>query len=209
MVMKTLILNGSPRIHGDTVSLIQKITEKITGEYKMINAYRCDISPCLDCRYCWENSGCRIDDEMQEVYQYIEECDNILIASPIYFSELTGKLLDVGSRLQTYFCAAYFRKEKPVIKAKRGAVILVGGGDGHMDKAYGTACALLHHMNCHEIHELVYSHNTNERPAIEDEKAIEGVNSILTFFGEQNMENTAEAIDAEKVFTELEKKYFG
>lgn len=180
--MKTLIFNGSPRENGDTVSLIQKITEKIPGEYKIINAYRCNISPCIDCRYCWENSGCRIDDEMQEVYQYIEECDNILIASPIYFSELTGKLLDVGSRLQTYFCAAYFRKEKPVIKAKRGAVILVGGGDGHMDKAYGTACALLHQMNCHDIHQLVYSHNTNERPAIEDEKAMEGVNSILVFF---------------------------
>ena len=51
--MITLILNGSPRIMGDTAQLIKNIT------------------------------------------------DNILIASPIYFSELTGKLLDVGSRLQT------------------------------------------------------------------------------------------------------------
>lgn len=51
-----------------------------------------------------------------------------------------------------------------------------------MDKAYGTARALLHQMNCHDIHELVYSHNTNERLAIEDEKAVMGVNSILEFF---------------------------
>lgn len=182
MLMKTLVFNGSPRINGDTVSLIQMITEKIPGECKMVNAYRCNISPCLDCRYCWENSGCRLDDEMQDVYQYIQECNNILIVSPIYFSELTGKLLDVASRLQTYFCAAYFRKEEPIKKAKKGAVVLVGGGDGHMDKAYGTACALLHQMNCHDIHELVFSHNTNERPAIEDEKAVEGVNSILAFF---------------------------
>jgi len=48
---------------------------------------------------------------MQEIYKYIEECDNILIASPLYFSELTGKLLVVGSRLQTYFCARFFRKQ--------------------------------------------------------------------------------------------------
>lgn len=194
--MKTLIFNGSPRINGDTSSLIRLLTEKITGEYKIVNAYRCNISPCLDCRYCWEHKGCQIDDEMQEVYQYIEECDNIVIASPIYFSELTGKLLDVASRLQTYFCAGYFRKEEPVGKVKKGAVILVGGGDGHMDRAYSTARILLHHMNCPEIHELVYSHNTNERPAITDEKAVAGVNSILTFFDEQDMENTAEAIDA-------------
>ena len=112
--MKTLIINGSPRINGDTASLLDVIKEKIEGEYRVVDAYRCSISPCLDCRFCWKNNGCAINDEMQEIYDYIQICDNILIASPIYFSELTGKLLDVGSRLQTYFCARFFRKEKPI-----------------------------------------------------------------------------------------------
>ncbi len=43
--MKTLILNGSPRKNGDTASLIEKITEKIVGEYRIVDAYRCNISP--------------------------------------------------------------------------------------------------------------------------------------------------------------------
>ena len=180
--MKTLILNGSPRKNGDTSSLIEEVTKNIVGEYRIVDAYRCNISPCSDCRYCWENNGCCINDEMQEIYGYIQECDNIIIASPIYFSELTGKLLDVGSRLQAYFCAAFFRKEKPIVKPKKGAVILVGGGDGSFDKAYSTACILLHHMNCNNIHKLVYSHNTNEKPAIDDENALLGINSILEFF---------------------------
>lgn len=64
--MKTLILNGSPRINGDTDSLMNKITEKIVGEYRIVYAYRCNISPCLDCRYCWENNGCVINDEVQD-----------------------------------------------------------------------------------------------------------------------------------------------
>lgn len=179
--MKTLILNGSPRITGDTTQLIKNITANIAGEYRIVDAYRCNISPCVDCRYCWEKQGCAINDEMQEIYEYIQDCDNILIASPIYFSELTGKLLDVGSRLQTYFCARYFRKEEPVIKSKKGAVILVGGGDGNVNKPYDTACTLLHHMNCYNIHKVVYSHNTNERPAIEDETALAGINNILEF----------------------------
>ena len=180
--MKTLILNGSPRENGDTVSLIRKITKKMDGEYRIVNAYRCNISPCVDCRYCWNHPGCAIEDEMQEVYAYIQECDNVLIASPVYFSELTGKLLDLGSRLQTYYCSAFFRKENPVPKEKKGAVILVGGGDGHMDKAYSTACTLLHHMNCRTIHELVSSHHTNELPAADDENAILGTESIVRFF---------------------------
>lgn len=48
--MKTLILNGSPRKEGDTVNLINKVIENLNGEYKIINAYDCEIHPCIDCR---------------------------------------------------------------------------------------------------------------------------------------------------------------
>jgi len=184
--MKTLIFNGSPRKNGDTVSLINKVTDGLSGEYKIVNAYTCNISPCMDCRFCRENSGCSIRDEMQGIYEYIQECDNIIIASPIYFSELTGKLLDLGSRLQTYFCARFFRKEIPIQKPKRGAVILVGGGDGRMDKAYETACTLLHHMNCHNIHALVSAHNTDTLPAIDDKDALTGIENMIQFLNDIN-----------------------
>ena len=183
--MKTLILNGSPRKNGDTMSLIHLVTADIIGEYKIVNAYDCDISPCIDCRHCRKNAGCAINDEMQEVYSYIQECDNILIASPIYFSELTGKLLDVGSRLQMYFCTKRFRNMRPIAKMKKGAVILVGGGDGRIDKPFETACTLLHHMNCFDIFPAVYSHHTNMRPAIEDVKALSGIHGIIDFFNKQ------------------------
>ena len=184
--MKTLVLNGSPRPHGDTVSLIEALQKELAGECMAVNAYRCDISPCVDCRACKTKSGCAIQDGMQEVYDYIQDCDNILIASPIYFSELTGRLLDVGSRLQTYFSARFFRKETPVRKAKRGAVILVGGGDGSPEKAAGTARTLLRLMNCKEIHEPVCSHDTDRIPAVEDGQALAGVKSIAAFFNQEN-----------------------
>lgn len=50
-----------------------------------------------------------------------------------------------------------------------------------MDKAYSTACILLHHMNCHTIHELVSSHRTNDLPAADDRNAIQGIESIISF----------------------------
>lgn len=180
--MKTLILNGSPRKNGDTESLVNLVSGNLKSDYMIINAYTCNISPCIDCRFCWKDEGCVIQDEMQEVYAYIQECDNILIASPIYFSELTGKLLDVGSRFQTYFCGGFFRKEIPIKKPKRGAVILVGGGDGNMNKAYETACVLLHHINCYDIHSMVSCHNTNHVSAMKDKQTLAGVESIIQFF---------------------------
>jgi len=180
--MKTLVFNGSPRAEGDTASLISLLAKKLTGEIKVISAYRCSISPCMDCRYCKTNPGCAIMDEMQSVYSYIEECDNIVIASPIYFSELTGQMLNIGSRLQTYFCAKHFRKETPIAKEKKGAVILVGGGDGDAAKAYNTACTLLRLMNCTDIFRMICSHHTDTTPAIEDRAAAEDIEELARFF---------------------------
>ena len=76
--MKTLILNGSPRKNGDTVGLINKLTEQLNGEYKIVDVYYSDISACVDCRYCWNNDGCSIKDEMTEIYYYIADCDNVV-----------------------------------------------------------------------------------------------------------------------------------
>ena len=179
--LRTLILNGSPRVHGDTAGLIHRLAGSLVGEYRIVDAYRSNISPCLDCRSCRRDPGCVIHDEMQEIYSYIKDCDSIVIASPIYFSELTGKLLDLGSRLQTFYCGRVFRKEDLGITPKKGAVILVGGGDGRMEKAYETACTLMHHMNCDDIAEAVCSLNTDRVPAVRDRKALEGIDRIAKF----------------------------
>ena len=183
--MKTLIFSGTPRKNGDTMALVNEFISHLEGEYKIIDAYDCNIQPCIDCRYCWENDGCSINDEMQGVYNYIQECDNIVIASPLYFSELTGQLLAITSRLQTYFCARFFRKENPIKKKKKGGVILVGGGDGSVEKAYNTACTLLHHMNSRDTAPMVYSHSTNDIPAIEDIKAMESSRELALFFNDK------------------------
>ena len=119
---------------------------------------------------------------MQNVYQYLISCDNVVIASPIYFSELTGQLLAVMSRLQLFFAAKHFRKQALISAPKKGAVILVGGGDGNMEKPYETACTLLHHVCCDQIHPAVFSHQTNVRPATEDENVLRGIESIVSFF---------------------------
>ena len=183
--MKTLIINGSPRKCGETISLINKLTEQLNGEYKIINAYYSNISACVDCRYCWSNDGCAINDEMAEIYDYIETCDNVVIASPIYFSQPTGKLLDVCSRFQTYFAAKHFRNKVPLPKAKKGAVILVGGGDGNPQKAYDTLCGILRHINVTNIYSLVGSFNTNELSATEDNEAIKGIENIANFLTDE------------------------
>ena len=179
--VKTLIFNGSPRLRGDTMSLINSIIPKIEGEVKIVNVCTSKIAPCIDCRYCWSHAGCAFIDEMQNVYNYIRDCDNIIIASPIYFGELTGQLLSVGSRLQTYFCARHFRKEVPIEKPKKGAVLLVSGSNTDMTKAFGTASTLLTEMNCTDILDPVMFKSTGEGRPLESEGASDKLAKLVEF----------------------------
>ena len=183
--MKTLIFFGSPRKGGNTAALLDILCRELRGDYKLVDAYRADISPCIDCRVCRKEPGCAIDDGMREIYEYIEECDNVVIASPIYFSELTGKLLDVGSRLQTYFCSTVLRGEAAPGKPKRGGVILCGGGTGSVEKACSTAQRLMHYMNCDDVYPVVSSHSTDSRPAVEDSQALAALAGLIGFLNQE------------------------
>ena len=180
--MLTLIFNGSPRPRGDTAGLIDLLTAQLPGEVKVIRAYAAGISPCVDCRHCWQHPGCTVKDGWAEIDRLIRESDNIIIASPIYFSELTGPLLSLMTRLQQYFSARFFRCEEPIEKPKKGGIVLVGGGDGHMSTASETAATLLHHMNCRNIAPAVCVHNTNRTPAPEEPGIAEKITELASFF---------------------------
>jgi multimeric flavodoxin WrbA len=165
--MKTLIFIGSPRKKGNTSMLVEELVKRLEGETKIVRAYDCNVRPCIDCRYCWKNTGCSIKDGMQEIYNDIQEADNIVIASPMYFSELTGQLLAVLSRVQTFWCAKYFRHEEPVPKRKKGGIIIVRGGDGELKKAESTAKTLLADMNAKSVG-LVFADKSDEIASIDN-----------------------------------------
>lgn len=178
---KTLIFNGSPRKNGDTAALIKLLTEKLTGEYKITDAFYGNISPCTDCRFCQKTGYCKINDDMSGIYDYVKVCDNIVIASPVYFSELTGSLLNVFSRFQCFYCRRRFLGGEPVEVRKKGGVILVGGGDGSFDTAEKTAKALLKHLGADTVFPLTASRNTDSVPAAEDKGAAESVLKLADF----------------------------
>lgn len=175
--MKTLIFNGSPRPNGDTVSMIRALRESLPGEVKVIDAYRANIRPCVDCRRCWTQVGCVIDDGMQEIYRDIAEADCIVIASPVYFSCLTGPLLSLMSRLQVLYTARRFHGVRLIEKEKVGAILLAGGGDGSPARAEDTAQGLLRCMRAAHMGTVV-THKTDTLPAAEDAELLTAVREL-------------------------------
>ncbi|WBW95594.1 flavodoxin family protein [Oceanirhabdus sp. W0125-5] len=176
--MKTLIINGSPRKNGDTMALINEMRKYLKGEVEVIDAYYANISPCIDCRYCWNNDGCTINDEMQGVYKLLNEVDNVILASPIYFSQLTGKVLSFASRLQCFFVARCIKKDINFqLKKKMGALIITGGGDGNPELGIRGANIIFKQMNTESIG-TVQSLHTNNIAAKEDKQALKNVREL-------------------------------
>lgn len=172
MPMKTLIINGSPRKGGDTEVLINEFVKHIDGDVKVVD-WKDDISPCVDCRYCWDKPGCALKDGMQAVYEYLSECDNVVLASPIWFSSLSGPLLNIASRFQTNFMGRFKRGEK-IPADKNGVLIFVGGQPGTETEPEKCAMTILRNMYvAKENVTVIRSMDTDNVPAAQDAAAIE------------------------------------
>ena len=167
--MKTLIFNGSARKNGETQSMIDALTAQLEGEYKIVNAH------------CWEHPACSIQDGWQEIDSYLRECDNVVIASPVYFCEITGPVLSVLSRIQVYWAAKTFRHEKLLEKPKRGGMILLGGGQGTATASMNTSAVLLRQMNAKEIFDPVCCFATDHHHALEDEETMADLKKFAQF----------------------------
>ena len=169
--MKTLIINGSPRKGGDTEALINALVSRLDGEYRIVTC-RDDVSPCLDCRFCGENDGCCVNDSMQDVYKFWKECDNVVLASPIWFSSLSGPMLNIASRFQTAFMAR-FRRRIPSPATKNGVLIFTGGQPGTEKHPEESARIILRTMNVRTPPvAIISSMNTDNVPAKDDAAAL-------------------------------------
>ena len=175
--MKTLIINASPRKNGNTAFLINELKRKLKGDIAEISAYYDGIAPCMACEYCRENAQCSIHDKMDVIYA--DDFDNVVIASPVHMSNLSGPLVSIEGRLQVYYNSKRFLNNKINPRKKDGILILTGGGDGSANCAIAAAEVMFRLLNAsHPAQNNVFSLNTDKLPASEDAEAIKKIKEI-------------------------------
>jgi len=174
MPRKTLIINGSPRINGNTAALIAELRKHLAGEVVELSAFRSDIAPCVDCRGCWKTARCVVKDEMQVIYD--DDFDNVVIASPVYYGTLPGSVLSMMSRMQPWHVAVFFLNKPLRQRPKRAAAILTAGGKGNSGSAGHHLRAFFRMLNADWKEErMVCSPDTDTVPAAEDARALAAV----------------------------------
>ena len=95
--MNIVILNGSPRPHGNTAAMVAAYREGAeSAGHKVIvfDVCRMHVAGCLACEYCHtkEQRTCIQKDDMQQIYRALTETDLLVLASPIYYHNISGQL---------------------------------------------------------------------------------------------------------------------
>ena len=122
--MKVLIINGSPRVNGNTTIAIREMETvfKADGiDVETVQVGNKDIRGCIACGKCSETGKCVFDDIVNELAPKFEEADGLVIASPVYYASANATLIACLDRL---FYSTHFDKTMKVgasvVCARRG-----------------------------------------------------------------------------------------
>ncbi|QYA13188.1 flavodoxin family protein [Rhizobium sp. AB2/73] len=112
MARKLLILVGSPRRDGNTVTLAQAVQRgaEATGAQVALRILDDYVSSFLrDCRTCRQQSGeCTIPDRYRALFfEDFLSSDSVVLCSPIYWYGLSGQAKSFLDRSFCYYAASY------------------------------------------------------------------------------------------------------
>ncbi|MCK9306095.1 MAG: flavodoxin family protein [Methanoculleus sp.] len=95
---RVVAFNGSPRKDGNTSILIRQIFDELESEgieTELVQVGGQMIRGCADCRRCFENRDlrCAFDgDIVNECIEKMIDADGIILASPVYFLDVTSEM---------------------------------------------------------------------------------------------------------------------
>lgn len=118
---------GSPRRGGNTELLLDaalKGAAEQGAEVRKVVLSSLQYSGCVSCEGCSEGDDCVIDDDLQHVYELVDQADVIILASPLYFEGLSSQVKAMIDRGQVYWVRKYALGRSG--RKRRGAVIAVG-----------------------------------------------------------------------------------
>lgn len=124
--MKVLMINGSPRANGNTsiaLKEMEKVFLKNGIETETVQVGGKDIRGCMGCGFCFKNGKCAIDDIVNNsLAEKFDECDGLVVGSPVYYAAANGTLVSLLDRL---FYSTNFNKTMKV-----GAAVAVARRGG-------------------------------------------------------------------------------
>ena len=100
--MKVLMINGSPNAHGCTFRALteaKKIFDEAGVQCEIYQLGKKPVAGCIACGKCYATGKCIFDDGVNEIAGKIDECDALIVGSPVYYAGPSGQLTAFMDRL--------------------------------------------------------------------------------------------------------------
>ena len=100
--MKVIILNGSPRVNGNTMTAIKELENTFAAEGVETEVIRIGdkaLRGCIACGRCAEIGRCVFNDIVNEIAPKFETADGLIAASPVYYASANSTLIACLDRL--------------------------------------------------------------------------------------------------------------
>lgn len=100
--MKVLMINGSPRVNGNTSIALEEMRKTFIEEgieAEIVQVGNKAVRGCIACGRCSELGKCIFDDVVNELAPKFEEADGLVIASPVYYASANATLIATLDRL--------------------------------------------------------------------------------------------------------------
>ena len=124
--MKVLLINGSPRVNGNTAMALKEMEQVFAREgieTETIQVGSKNIRGCIGCRSCKKTGKCVFDDLVNETAPKFEACDGIVVGSPVYFASANATLVAFLTRLfYSVSCDKRMKVGASVVVARRGGL---------------------------------------------------------------------------------------
>jgi multimeric flavodoxin WrbA len=123
--MKVLIINGSPRLKGNSSTLVNEMINIFNKEGVEVDNYQIGakaIRGCMACGYCYEHGECVFKDDVNDLAKRFEQADGLVVVSPVYYGSANGSIISLLDRM---FYSSHFSK-----KFKVGAAFAIARRGG-------------------------------------------------------------------------------
>ena len=111
--MKVLIINGSPRIKGNSSTLVKELEAVFIEENIEVDNYQIAskaVRGCMACNYCYEHHECVFKDDVNDLAKRFQESDGLIVISPVYYGSANGSLISLLDRL--FYSSSFSKKFK-------------------------------------------------------------------------------------------------
>ena len=122
-ILKALGILGSPRRNGNSSVMLQACLEELSSEgfqTELVYLQEKRINYCLGCGTCLREQECAINDDMDELRQKIRDSNVLVLASPVYF-------LNVSAQMKCFIDRMLSFGHRPSLRGYGGAIVAHAG----------------------------------------------------------------------------------